>query len=97
MAKSWSPRDRVEHVEWRVGGEGWKPMDRLWEGLWSEWSVPVEPGQLGVGEATLVVKATTASSARAYDAVPIRVDSGHSVADAYPGPEMVFELFGLPE
>ena len=96
-AETWSQLDPVIELEWSMEKGHWHKMTKVWEGLWSEWHAPFDSRECRVGEAVLCVRAKSKSGKEAYDAVPARIDQGHPARDAVAGPEMVFELFYLPE
>jgi len=96
-----SVQTEIASVEWSITQGDWRPMERTFDGIWSEWRAEIDPADFRpIGEQTCVVRAENDKGAKAYDAVPIRLSENESVpaapSVAQSGPERVFDLFYLP-
>jgi len=112
QVQAYAPGERIEAVEWGLAvnvsdttysavpvmhASGWRPMKRTWDGLWSEWEAPFDPGGVAPGEYVLLSRAKRRSDNEWYghDAVPLSVSSDRDTparADA----ERLFALFDGP-
>ena len=99
VAKAFSLSGNVEAVEFSLVRGRWHSMQKVFDGLWSEWEAEIEPEALRPGEYTLVVRAASGRW-QAYDAVPVQVSerdaAPYCTAAAVPGPDSLFELFYPP-
>lgn len=89
----------ISGVEWSLCENNWRPMQRVYSGIWSEWVASVDPAEFrGVGMRVLYVRAITNRPA-AYDAVPVKIatrECSFLGVAAIAGREMVYELFYPP-
>ena len=88
-----STPDKLGRARWRA--LWWRPMEKVFDALWSEWETEFNPLDADPGNYVLIVRARTNSAASAYDAVPVEVSREPSSVPAEAGPEMVFELSGI--
>ncbi|MBC7287948.1 MAG: hypothetical protein H5T86_07870, partial [Armatimonadetes bacterium] len=102
VAKAFVLGGRVEAVEFSAARERWESMEPVFEGLWSEWEISLDPSRLRPGGPyPLCVRAVVDGKVAAYDAVPVSIAERESgvlaPSPATPGPEFVWELFYKPD
>ncbi len=61
-------------VSWSLMENDWRPMKKVWNGLWSEWQAEFDPDEFRNGGYLLKVRALPENGSRGFfDAVPVRL------------------------
>ena len=71
QAQTFSQLLDVTEVAWSLNEEDWRPMSKVWNGIWTEWEADFDPDEFRGGEYLLKVRATTDAGAKFYDTVPV--------------------------
>jgi hypothetical protein len=101
-AQTFAASGEIASVEWSVVHGQWQPLERVWQGAWSEWEGELDPrGVRTSQDVVLCVRARTAAGKEAFDEVPLSIGEGDSSA-RLPAPaiaraERLFELAYKPE
>jgi hypothetical protein len=100
VAKAFALGSAVERVEWSPRRGEWRPMQRVFHGLWSEWEAELAANEFRPGGPYPLAVRAAAGNHEAYDGVPVITserDSGASFAPAaLPGVDQVWEMFYPP-
>lgn len=73
QAQTFSQLLKVEKVSWSLNEDDWRPMTRVWNGIWEEWKADFDPDEFRGGEYLLKVRAETDAGAKFYDTVPVMI------------------------
>jgi 3',5'-cyclic AMP phosphodiesterase CpdA len=71
QAQTFSQLLNVENVSWSLNENDWRPMNKVWNGIWEEWEADFDPDEFRGGEYLLKVRAETDAGAKFYDTVPV--------------------------
>ena len=71
QAQSFSQLLKVTKVSWSLNENDWRPMEKVWNGIWDEWEADFDPDEFRGGEYLLKVMDETDAGAKFYDTVPV--------------------------
>lgn len=86
----------IESVEIGLGGSPWIPLQKTWEGPWSEWEGTLHTYEVGWGQQLLVARARSTNGDEAYDAVPFWMRSVSARRASAVREAIIFELMERP-
>ena len=112
--QAYAPGTSVADVQWGLGtqrdvgghkkqvvmtGPGWRPMERTWQGLWSEWKGQIDAPAYAAGEYVMLTRAMRNRDSNwvGHDAVPVTITRNEQDTPARCEGETLFALFGCPE
>jgi len=101
MVTAYARQTEIARVEWSLAQKDWRPMERSFNGIWSEWQWEIEPMDFRcMGEQTCIIRAIGIDGTQAYDAVPLRLSekecASTELSVTQSSREYLFELFYLP-
>lgn len=73
QAQTFSSHLEIESVSWSLNENDWRPMQKVWSGIWEEWEADFDPDEFRNGEYLCRVRAEIkgGSPARYLDSVPV--------------------------
>ena len=99
-AQSFSQHLDVVDVSWSIFNDEWHPMEKVWNGIWSEWQAEFDPSSWRNGEYLCKVRATGADGSKYYDTVPVIISGPRNAPrveeTVFAAPTQIFQTMRTP-
>ena len=91
----------IDAVSWSLNENDWRPMRKIWNGLWTQWEADFDPDEFRNGEYLLRVRADVKGETRGFmDEVPLTLcgprNAPRGQAPVLAGPQQVRQAFRTP-
>ena len=100
QAQSFSQLLNFTNIYWSINENDWRPMTKVWNGIWEEWEADFDPDEFRGGEYLLKVMGETDSKAKYYDTVPVVIcgprNAPRGTVPVIAGPLEVRQAFRIP-
>lgn len=99
-AQVFSQHLEIASVNWSVFNNEWHPMERVWNGIWSEYQADFDPSSWRNGEYLCKVQAIGADGSKYYDTIPVIICGPRNAprvdAPVFAAPTQVFHTMRTP-